>query len=66
MHSAGTTVEGTWDEVFTIIGKAHTVVHERGVARVQTSLRAGTRTDKVQTPEDKVRSVEKRLAEEGL
>ncbi|KAK0392836.1 hypothetical protein NLU13_2330 [Sarocladium strictum] len=65
MHSAGTTVEGTWDEVFTIIGKAHTLVHQRGVVRVQTSLRTGTRTDKKQTAEDKVKSVERRLAEEG-
>ena len=55
--------EGTWDEVFTVIGKAHTLVHQRGVVRVQTSMRAGSRTDKTQSAADKVKSVERRLAE---
>ncbi|KAK1750722.1 YkoF-like protein [Echria macrotheca] len=58
MHSAGTTVEGTWDQVFTIIGKAHSLVHSSGVVRIQTSMRVGTRTDKTQTAEDKVKRVE--------
>ncbi|KJZ72206.1 UPF0045 protein ECM15 [Hirsutella minnesotensis 3608] len=61
MHSAGTTVEGSWDEVMTAIGKAHTVVHRRGVARVQSSMRVGSRTDKKQTAEEKVRKVEAML-----
>lgn len=37
------TTEGSWDEVMAAVGKAHTVVHERGVVRVQSSMRAGTR-----------------------
>ncbi|KAK4456115.1 hypothetical protein QBC34DRAFT_388983 [Podospora aff. communis PSN243] len=57
MHSAGTTVEGSWDEVMKVIGQAHTVVHREGVHRVQTSMRVGTRTDKAQTAEDKVKRV---------
>lgn len=48
----------------TAIGKAHAVVHERGVVRVQSSMRVGTRTDKKQTAEDKVKRVEGLLAEE--
>ncbi|KAH7329118.1 putative cell wall biogenesis protein Ecm15 [Stachybotrys elegans] len=63
MHSAGTTVEGSWDDVMAVIGKAHAVVHERGVVRVQSSMRVGTRTDKKQTAEDKVRRVQDLLAE---
>ncbi|CAG9937730.1 unnamed protein product [Clonostachys rosea f. rosea IK726] len=63
MHSAGTTVEGSWDEVMSAIGKAHAVVHERGVVRVQSSMRVGSRTDKKQTAEEKVRRVEGLLAE---
>lgn len=43
MHSAGTTVEGSWDEVMRLIGQAHTLVHQNGVLRVQTDIRAGTR-----------------------
>lgn len=43
MHSAGTTVEGSWDEVMRAVGQAHAVVHAMGVVRVQTSMRVGTR-----------------------
>ncbi|KLU83964.1 hypothetical protein MAPG_03013 [Magnaporthiopsis poae ATCC 64411] len=62
MHSAGTTVEGSWDEVMKVIGQAHAVVHRSGVQRVQTSMRVGTRTDKKQTAEEKVKRVEGILA----
>ncbi|KAK4123474.1 hypothetical protein N657DRAFT_572592 [Parathielavia appendiculata] len=62
LHSAGTTVEGSWDEVMKVIGQAHTIVHKTGAVRVQTSMRVGTRTDKAQTADDKVRRVEEILA----
>ncbi|OBT46852.1 hypothetical protein VE00_02011 [Pseudogymnoascus sp. WSF 3629] len=62
MHSAGTTVEGSWDDVFRIIGQAHTLVHKNGVLRVQTDIRAGTRTDKKQHFAEKVSKVEAILA----
>ncbi|KAG6026499.1 hypothetical protein E4U35_005078 [Claviceps purpurea] len=58
LHSAGTTVEGSWMDVMAVIGKAHAVVHEGGVVRVQSSMRVGTRTDKAQTAEDKVKRVQ--------
>ncbi|TGO10025.1 hypothetical protein BTUL_0146g00030 [Botrytis tulipae] len=64
MHSAGTTVEGTWDEVMRLIGQAHTLVHQNGVLRVQTDIRAGTRTDKEQHFAEKVTKVESLLAGE--
>ncbi|KAK3340272.1 YkoF-like protein [Neurospora tetraspora] len=64
MHSAGTTVEGSWDEVMKVIGQAHAVVHQGGVKRVQTSMRVGTRTDKKQTAEDKVKRVQGILSED--
>ncbi|KAG6353483.1 hypothetical protein INS49_005664 [Diaporthe citri] len=63
MHSAGTTVEGSWDEVMRVIGQAHSVVHQVGPQRIQTSMRVGTRTDKKQTAADKVKRVEDLLAE---
>ncbi|KAM5351458.1 hypothetical protein ACJ41O_004181 [Fusarium nematophilum] len=62
LHSAGTTVEGPWDQVMAAVGKAHAVVHRRGVVRVQSSMRVGSRTDKKQTAEDKVKRVEGILA----
>ncbi|KAM0507440.1 hypothetical protein ACHAP8_001070 [Fusarium lateritium] len=53
LHSAGTTVEGSWDEVMAAVGKAHAAVHKRGVVRIQSSMRVGSRTDKKQTAEEK-------------
>lgn len=64
MHSAGTTVEGSWDEVMTTIGRAHSLVHASGAARIQTSMRVGTRTDKAQTAAEKVERVRQILAAE--
>jgi uncharacterized protein (TIGR00106 family) len=61
--AADQTKEGAWDEVMTVIGKAHTVVHQTGAVRVQTSMRVGTRTDKKQTAEDKVKRVQDLLKE---
>ncbi|KIW73571.1 hypothetical protein PV04_01676 [Phialophora macrospora] len=62
MHSAGTTVEGSWDDVMRLIGQAHTLLHDKGVVRIQSDIRVGSRTDKAQTMEDKVAAVEKLLA----
>ncbi|KAK4190058.1 putative cell wall biogenesis protein [Podospora australis] len=62
LHSAGTTVEGPWDQVMKVIGQAHSIVHQTGAVRVQTSMRVGTRTDKKQTAEEKVKRVQDLLA----
>jgi uncharacterized protein (TIGR00106 family) len=63
LHAFGTNIEGEWDAVFAAVKRCHEVVHEMGAPRVHSSLRVGTRTDRVQSLEDKVRSVEGRLAE---
>ncbi|RYP00056.1 hypothetical protein DL765_010913 [Monosporascus sp. GIB2] len=57
--------EGSWDDVMRVIGQAHSAVHARGVVRVQSSMRVGTRTDKKQTAQDKVKRVEDILAKES-
>lgn len=44
-----------------LIGQLHERVHEMGIVRVQSDIRVGTRTDKKQTPEDKVNVVEEKL-----
>ncbi|KAF4987939.1 hypothetical protein FGRMN_10071 [Fusarium graminum] len=54
--------EGSWDEVMAAVGKAHAVVHRRGVVRIQSSMRVGSRTDKNQTAANKVKRVEDILA----
>jgi hypothetical protein len=46
----------------TLIGQAHTMLHEKGIVRIQTDIRVGSRTDKVQTMQDKVSAVERLLA----
>ncbi|KAJ5937231.1 hypothetical protein N7454_004886 [Penicillium verhagenii] len=64
MHSAGTTLEGDWDSVHKVIGQAHTMLHQQGVVRIQTDIRVGSRTDKVQTSEDKVNKVRELLGKQ--
>ncbi len=61
LHANGTNIEGEWDEVFAAIKHCHERIHEMGAPRISSTLRFGTRTDRVQTMEDKVRSVEQKL-----
>ncbi|KAF1985479.1 hypothetical protein K402DRAFT_405273 [Aulographum hederae CBS 113979] len=62
MHSAGTTLEGSWDEVMKTIGQAHSMLHGNGVVRIQSDIRVGSRIDKKQSFTDKVAAVEALLA----
>lgn len=61
LHSYGTNVEGEWDEVFAAIRRCHEVVHEMGAPRITTTIKLGTRIDREQSMEDKVRSVREKL-----
>ena len=61
LHSFGTVIEGDWDAVFAAVKRCHEVVHEMGAPRVSTTIKVGTRVDREQTMEDKVRSVEEKL-----
>ena len=61
LHAYGTNIEGEWDEVFAAIKRCHEVVHGMGVPRVSSSLRFGTRIDRLQSMDDKVRSVQQKL-----
>lgn len=63
VHAFGTNVEGEWEQVFSALQQCHEKLHSMGVPRVSTTLRMSTRTDKDQTLEDKVRSVEAKLPE---
>ena len=58
LHAFGTNVEGDWDTVIAAVKRCHETMHEMGAPRVHTSIRCGTRSDRDQTLEDKVRSVE--------
>lgn len=65
LHAYGTNVEGEWDAVFAAVKRCHEVVHAMGAPRVSTTMRVGTRTDREQSLEDKVRSVEAKLRGDG-
>jgi uncharacterized protein (TIGR00106 family) len=64
LHAYGTNIEGEWDEVFAAVKRCHEVVHAMGAPRIHTTIRLGTRTDRAQTMDEKVASVEKKLAAE--
>ena len=57
-------VEGSWEDVMKAIGKAHAVIHQRGVVRIQSTMRVGSRTDKRESAENKIKRVEGLLAGE--
>ncbi len=61
LHANGTNIEGEWEEVFRAVKRCHEVLHAMGVPRIATTLRVGTRTDRLQTMEDKVESVQLKL-----
>jgi uncharacterized protein (TIGR00106 family) len=63
LHAYGTNIQGEWEDVFAAIRRCHEAVHEMGAPRVSTVIKVGTRTDRGQTMEDKVRSVESKLDE---
>jgi uncharacterized protein (TIGR00106 family) len=62
LHANGTNIEGEWDKVFAAIKRCHEIVHELGAPRVSSVIKLGTRTDRRQTMDDKIRSVEAKLA----
>jgi uncharacterized protein (TIGR00106 family) len=61
LHGYGTNIEGEWDDVFDAIKRCHEVLHDMGVPRISTVIKVGTRTDKGQTMQDKIDSVESKL-----
>jgi uncharacterized protein (TIGR00106 family) len=61
LHAYGTNIEGEWDEVFAAVKRCHEALHAQGVPRISTNMRFGTRIDREQNMEDKVRSVEEKL-----
>jgi uncharacterized protein (TIGR00106 family) len=63
LHGYGTNIEGEWDDVFAAVKRCHEVVHEMGAPRITTTIKLGTRTDREQTIEDKIESVEQKLRE---
>jgi uncharacterized protein (TIGR00106 family) len=64
MHAMGTSLEGSVEDILAVVGELHAVPFSQGVPRVYTVLKLDERRDRPgQTLDDKVRSVEDRLAE---
>lgn len=61
LHANGTNIEGEWEAVFAAIKECHQTVHGMGAPRIFTTIKCGTRTDKSQAMDDKIRSVEAKL-----
>jgi uncharacterized protein (TIGR00106 family) len=61
LHGYGTNVEGEWEQVMLAFRDCHQTLHDMGVPRISTTIRLGTRTDREQTIEDKIRSVQEKL-----
>jgi uncharacterized protein (TIGR00106 family) len=61
MHAYGTNIEGEWDEVFAAIKRCHEIVHEMGSPRISTIIKVGSRTDRDQTMQEKIDSVNAKL-----
>lgn len=61
LHAYGTNIEGEWDVVFEAIKRCHETVHEMGAPRISTSIKVGTRTDRDQTLQEKIDSVNEKL-----
>jgi uncharacterized protein (TIGR00106 family) len=61
LHAYGTNIEGDWDAVLAAVRKCHETVHAMGAPRVSSVIKLGTRTDRDQTMDDKVRSVQAKL-----
>jgi uncharacterized protein (TIGR00106 family) len=58
LHPNGTAIEGEWKPVFKVIEACHPAVHAMGCPRGYPTVKINTRTDKDQTLEDKVASVQ--------
>ncbi len=61
LHGYGTNIEGEWDQVMNAIKECHETLHGMGTPRISSTVRIGTRIDREQTLEDKIRSVEEKL-----
>ena len=63
LHPYGTIIEGEWDAVMDCVKRCHQSLHAAGVVRISTTIKLGTRIDKVQSMQDKMTSVQNKLGD---
>lgn len=61
LHAYGTNLEGEWEDVMNAVREVHERLHQMGVPRITSNMRFGTRIDREQTGEEKIRSVEEKM-----
>jgi uncharacterized protein (TIGR00106 family) len=61
LHANGTNIEGEWDAVFAAVRKCHEELHTMGAPRIFTTVHIGTRTDREQTMDEKIKSVRMKM-----
>ena len=61
LHAYGTNIEGDWDTVFKAVKACHEKIHDMGAPRITTTIKLGTRTDRKQGIDDKIKSVQEKL-----
>jgi uncharacterized protein (TIGR00106 family) len=65
LHAMGTDLEGSTEDILSLVADLHRVPFELGLPRVYTVLKLDERRDKEQSLADKVRSVEDRLEDQS-
>ena len=63
LHGYGTNIEGDYDAIFAALKRVHEELHARGAVRISTTIRLGSRSDKEQTIQDKLRAIRSELEE---
>ncbi len=62
LHAYGTNIEGEWEDVMAAVKACHEELHKMGAGRVSSYIKMATRTDRDQSLEDKVASVEAKMS----
>ncbi len=61
LHGYGTNIEGDFDTIMAALKRIHEELHAGGAARISTTIRLGSRTDKPQSVQDKIDAVKELL-----
>jgi uncharacterized protein (TIGR00106 family) len=65
VHAMGTSLEGSTEDILSVVGELHAVPFEAGYPRTYTVLKLDERRDRDQGLDDKEESVRRRLRKDG-
>lgn len=57
LHAFGTNVEGEWEDLCKALRECHETLHQSGAQRVNTALKISTRSDREESLQSRVESV---------